>query len=42
MTDNYFDRLRNYEAEKRLLTEKNLTPKQYQAAVKKLAEKWRV
>ena len=42
MADNYFDRLRNYEAEKRLLTEKNLTPKQYQQAVKRLAEKWRI
>lgn len=42
MAENYYERLRNYEAEKRLLTEKSLTPKQYQAAVKKLAEKWRI
>lgn len=39
---NYKENLEKYEAEKRLLDSKNLTPKQYVLEVRKIANKYRV
>lgn len=41
-TMSYQTRLRNYEAEKRQLLEKAVTPQEYERLIVKIAEKWRV
>lgn len=38
----YETRLRFYEAEKKILGQHKLTPRKYEEAVKRLAEKWRI
>lgn len=38
----YTDRLRRYEQEKRKLQAQNLSSEEYQKAILKLADKWRV
>lgn len=38
----YQTRLRNYEAEKRELLEKAVTPQEHERLIVKIAEKWRV
>lgn len=38
----YSERLRCYEAEKRQLCAANMNAKEYERAIRKLADKWRV
>lgn len=38
----YYDRLRRYEQEKAKLRMQNLTDKEYEIAIKRLADKWRI
>ena len=40
MSDSYYTRLKQFEAEKRELDYKDLTPVQYQIEIRKLADKY--
>ena len=39
---NYYERLRNYEIEKRMLMDQNLTPKEFEKKIRELTRKWRI
>ncbi|MDD6312006.1 MAG: hypothetical protein PUB08_00840 [Firmicutes bacterium] len=38
----YEERLKQYEAEKRIIEQTALTSKEYEEAIKKAAERWRI
>lgn len=38
----YYDRLREYEREKAKLRQQPLTEREYEQAIQKLADKWRI